>query len=85
MKTKSFAILLIALSMGCLHRGGWLQHQDSRILMPDYHAIVAGGGHRWSYVSGAPDRRQRFLPCMGSSARMHRHARGAQVLRRPAR
>jgi hypothetical protein len=43
MKTKSFAILLIAISMGCLHHRDWLQHQDSRILMPDYHAIMAGG------------------------------------------
>jgi hypothetical protein len=43
MKTKNFAILLIAISMGCLHHRDWLQHQDSRILMPDYHAIMAGG------------------------------------------
>lgn len=43
MKTKSLAILLIAISMGCIHRRGWLQHQDSRIPMPDYHAIMTGG------------------------------------------
>lgn len=41
MKTKSFALLLIVISMGCLHHRGWLQHQDSSVPMPGYDAIVA--------------------------------------------
>jgi hypothetical protein len=42
MKTKSFALLIIVISMGCLHHRGWLQHQDSSVRMPDYDAIMAG-------------------------------------------
>ncbi|HYO65216.1 MAG TPA: hypothetical protein VEU33_03970, partial [Archangium sp.] len=42
MKTKSLALLLVAVSVGCLHHRGWLQHQDPSIRMPGYDAIMAG-------------------------------------------
>lgn len=42
MKTKGLALLLIGLSVGCLHHRGWLQHQDSSIRMPDHASIMAG-------------------------------------------
>lgn len=42
MKTKSLALLLICLSMGCLRHRGWLQHQDSSVGMAGYDSIMAG-------------------------------------------
>ena len=42
MKTKSLALLLIGLSMGCLRHRGWLPHQDSSVQLPGYESIMAG-------------------------------------------
>lgn len=43
MKAKSFALLLIVISAGCLHHRGWLEHRDSSVRMLSYNSIMAGG------------------------------------------
>jgi hypothetical protein len=42
MKAKRFALLLIVISVGCLHHRAWLEHQDSSVRMPSYDSIMAG-------------------------------------------
>jgi hypothetical protein len=43
MKAKSFALLLIVVSLGCLRHRGWFEHQDSSVRMLSYDSIMAGG------------------------------------------
>ncbi len=42
MKAKGVALLLLVISVGCLRHRGRLEHQDSRVRMPSYDAIMAG-------------------------------------------
>lgn len=43
MKAKVCALLLMAISLGCLHRRGWFEPRDPNIRMPSYDSIMAGG------------------------------------------
>lgn len=47
MKAKSFALLLIVISLGCLRHRGWFEQQDSSVQMLSYESIMAGG-----YIDG---------------------------------
>jgi hypothetical protein len=42
MRAKSFALLLVVLSVGCLQRRGWFEHQDASIRMLSYDSIMVG-------------------------------------------
>jgi hypothetical protein len=42
MKAKSFALLLIVMTVGCLQHRAWFEHQDASVRMPSYDFIMAG-------------------------------------------
>src|SRR5688500_4274390 len=43
MKAKSFALLFMVVSLGCLRHRGWFEPQDSSVRMPSYDSIMVGG------------------------------------------
>ncbi|HEX8434413.1 hypothetical protein [Archangium sp.] len=43
MKARVFALLLMAISLGCLRHRGWLEPRDSDVRMLSYDSIMLGG------------------------------------------